>query len=63
MVAVDAEKQETWMVFEIYFQLINYFLSLSALKMEDTPNPQIMSSEGSFMTQKGSNMVGLPAQL
>ena len=37
MVAVDAEKQETWMVFQIYFQLINYFLSLSALKMEEHP--------------------------
>ena len=37
MVAVDAEKQETWMVFQIYFQLINYFLSLSASKMEEHP--------------------------
>ena len=37
MAAVDAEKQETWMVFQIYFQLINYFLSLSALKMEEHP--------------------------
>ena len=64
MVAVDAEKQETWMVFQIYFQLINYFLSLSAL---NTPDPQIMSSEGSFMTSsltlKGSNVAYLAAQL
>ena len=37
MVAVDAKKQETWMVFQIYFQLINYFLSLSASKMEEHP--------------------------
>ena len=37
MVAVDAEKQETWMVFQIYFQLINYFFPLSALKMEEHP--------------------------
>ena len=41
MVAVDAEKQETWMVFQIYFQLINYFLSLSALKMEEHPRFQV----------------------